>query len=389
MARRRAVQPVDFLKGHANQWYVDVAEVLINDGQPVVSRGRAVHEALHTQLRMPDPRKRVLTIPFRRANPFFQAAEAVWILAGRADAQWILPYNRQLRQFLDTAVPRPGYFHGAYGERLRRWDHISKLGEPPGPEVDQLQHVLDQLRKDSGSRRAVAVLHNPRIDNPWHDTLDRPCNIALSFQQRDGALHAMTFNRSNDLTLGLAYTNIVQFTTIQEFLAAGLKLGVGLYTHISSSLHIYDDDAVARRCLKLGARYRFDVYDHVSPVAMKPWASASEGFDLMERLAGQQCPPLECPYWESVRGLLEVWGVLKLATAPESQGDHAERAAVKLLALPAQDWGIAALEFLYRWARNRKVERHVLAVVADAKLPDPVARFIAHDTAMDPVLSEG
>ena len=379
-------QPLDFILGHANQWYVPVVDALLKQGAPVISRGRAVHESLHTALQLAESRRRVVTVPYRRANPFFQAAETVWILAGRADAQWILRYNSQLRQYLDTAVPRPSQFHGAYGERLRRWDHISQLEEPPGPEVDQLRHVLDQLRKDPGSRRAVAVLHNPRVDNPWLETLDRPCNIALTYQQRDGALHAATFNRSNDVTLGLSYTNLVQFTTIQEFLAAALGLQPGKYTHFSSSLHLYDDDVIARRCLEAFTKHhRFDVYHHAHPTPMKRWDTPNEGFDVVERLTGQDCPQLECPYWESVRLLLRAWDTLKRDQDPSTV---VEMAAKMLLAMAAQDWMIAALEFLYRWARRRQVLDPFLAVVGTGKFPAEVLAYIQHDDGLDPTAPE-
>lgn len=374
------------LRGPANTWYCKAVDALIHDGAPVVSRGRAVHEALHTVLRLENPRQRVMTVRGRRANPFFQMAETVWILAGRADAQWITTFNRQLSQFLDVGVPRPGFFHGAYGERLRRWGHISKLETTGAQETDQLKAIIDQLRRDPGSRRAVAVLHNPTYDNPWMDTADRPCNIALSVQQRDGKLHLAVFNRSNDLTLGLSYTNIVQFTTIQEFLAAALGLDVGTYTHVSSSLHVYDDDAIARRCLGSIRRPAFNVYDHATSVSMAPWGSM-EGFDVMLKLMGKPVSPVPvaCPYWETARQMLAVWEQLRKATTSDEAASIVEKVVPQLVALPAQDWAIACLEYVHRWAANRHVDgTFTVALECAATWADPVLAFIRHDHAIDP-----
>jgi thymidylate synthase len=376
------------LQGPANTWYLRAADALIHDGAPVVSRGRAVHEALHTVLRMDDPRQRVLTVRGRRANPFFQMAETIWILAGRADAQWITGFNRQLSQFLDQAADRPGYFHGAYGERLRRWGHISKMETSGFQEMDQLRAIIDQLSKDPGSRRAVAVLHNPHVDNPWTPTNDRPCNIAFSAQQRDGRLHLAVFNRSNDLTLGLAYTNIVQFTTIQEFLAAALGLEVGTYTHVSSSLHVYDDDAIARRCLGSIRRPAFNVYDHVKPTAMLPWSATLEGFDTMLKLTAKpvSLAVLPCPYWETARQMLQVWAQLREHATSTSAAvllPVLESVVPALCALPAQDWAVACLEYVYRWAANRMVDGNFRVVLERAHWPEPVVTFITHDQALD------
>lgn len=225
------------LRGHANQWYRRALEEIPRVGTEVTTRGRTTWEVLHATTVLPDPRKRVLTVPNRRANPFFQAMETVWLLAGRSDAGWICRYNSQLRQFLDAGE----HFHGAYGQRLRRWG--SWHGQPDRidglkglPSNDQLDSVVDQLSADPNSRRAAVVIRNPDWDNPYTDTKDMPCNLACTYQLRDGRLWAATFNRSNDLNLGLAFTNIVQFTTIQEYLACALGVNVGEYTHFSSSL---------------------------------------------------------------------------------------------------------------------------------------------------------
>jgi len=177
------------LYGHANLWYVPTLRALKADGFQSSPRGKETYEFLHTVLNMPDPRKRVMTVPFRKANPYFQMAETVWILSGRQDAKWITKYNSRLSQFLDKDWD-PDNFHGAYGRRLRGADGFG------GKIVDQLQDVLDQLSSDPDSRRASVVLQDPKRDRPSVPTNDRPCNIAATYQIRDGRLYAATFNRS-------------------------------------------------------------------------------------------------------------------------------------------------------------------------------------------------
>ena len=381
------------LHGHANRWYLTTLNAIVTTGDKVHARGRDTWEWLHVLTRLPDPRKRVLTIPYRRANPFFQAAETVWILAGRSDADWITYYNSQLAQYLDGDAQ---HFHGAYGERLR---HASPgTGIPMGPVWrDQLKDVVTQLQRDPGSRRAVATIHEPWQDHPDTDTKDRPCNLALTYQLRQGQLWAATFNRSNDVNLGLAYTNIVQFTVLQEFLAARLSADVGEYSHFSSSLHVYSDDPIVQRLLDRAAatltdpdhqtlRYTFDVYDYVAPTAMARWPACDawafvDWFARNGRVTNDPVP-VACPYWRSMVHLMRAWRELK-------ESDALARAAYEVAQMETADWRIACWEYLHRWACKRNLRdkfRELYAALepieqdpAQADRRGPVADYVCHD----------
>ena len=351
------------LVGHANQWFAAGLSALL-DAPRATSRGRAHRELLHVVTRVPDARRRVLTVPWRRANPFFQIAETVWLLAGSADAAWILRYNQRLHAYLD---PSATAFHGAYGARLRR-----SFGR------DQLADVFAQLQQDPGSRRAAVVLRDPARDNPDTPTLDQCCNIAATYTLRDGLLHAATFNRSNDYVLGLTFTNIAQFTTVQEFLASALGVTAGGYTHFSTSLHVYDGDLVAMRLLsRADDPYRFDVYDYVKPIEMRPWRDKQEGWQAINALYdGLPLPASACPYWRSVGAMLGAW--------EELQSGNLDGAVKSVAAQPADDWAIAGLEFLHRWARRRHREAEfdqAMDDYADNRWPSAVYDYIVHDLA--------
>jgi len=149
-------------------------------------------------------------------------AEALYLLSG-GDGDWIFDYNQRLRQFTDNGV-----LHGAYGPRLRAW-----CG------VDQLAEVRKRLRDDPSSRRACVVLYDPARD--FRDAKDIPCTVTTHFLVRDGKLNATTFMRSQDLWLGFPY-DVFSFTLLQEVIARSLDLEPGVYTHITSSLHLYESD---------------------------------------------------------------------------------------------------------------------------------------------------
>ena len=354
------------MHGRANAWF-HAALAELTATTLVTSRGRKAREILHVVTRLPDARQRVLTVPWRRWNPFWAVAEQVWILAGSRDAAWITAYNSRLRDYLDSVDAEA--FHGAYGDRLRH-----------GPR-DQLRDVQRQLQDDPGSRRAVATIHDPARDNPEVPTNDRPCNCALAYHLREGALWAATFNRSNDFVLGLTGINLVQFTAIQEFLAASLGAAPGPYTHFSASLHLYDDDPIAFRLLShADEAYTFDVYAHVEPTPMRPWQYPEEGWTTITKLYNGLALDAEaCPYWRSAGAMLAAWAVLK-------RGELAE-AMAHLATMAAEDWLIAALEYVHRWAWNRKRLAEFDAAYEtihprwDARRARYLTDYIVHDVA--------
>jgi thymidylate synthase len=337
--------------GHTNKFFYRMFNSIMNDGVKTNARGMDTYELLHQVIEVPDPSKRVLTLYNRAANPIFQMAETVWILSGRGDAEWICHFNSQLQKFLDQDNIKG--FHAPYGERLRHYGKSSRFGgDSPVSEdfwVDQFDVVIKELRNDPGSRRAVMLIGNPLFDHAKSN--DRPCNIALSYKVRNGKLHATTFNRSNDMILGLTYTNIVQFTTIQESLAAILGVELGPYIHYSDSLHIYTSDKIVP---KLDDR-RFDVYDFVDPTPIK------HNSDLLNVIEGlcipynirtlRQVPKIDCPYWQSAALMIWAWDAMK--------EERAIAALEYLLQVQAKDWAIASLEYFVRWTKNHVKEEVV------------------------------
>ena len=220
-----------FRGASANDVWVQAASAVMDGGlaeQP--SRGGATREILHAVFQIEEPQQR--WIPSRRpaANPAFAIAEALWILWGRNDGDLPVFFNPKFPQFSGA-----GPLHmGAYGYRLRR-----AFG------LDQLERSADALAVDPSSRQVVLQIWSAPDDLPRSDGSsqrdDIPCNVVSMLKVRDGRLHWTQVMRSNDLVLGLPH-NIVQFTTMQEVVAGWLGVGLGPYTHLSDSLHVYHRD---------------------------------------------------------------------------------------------------------------------------------------------------
>jgi len=223
-----------FTGDNPTQMYMDALKAILEEGDLVSPRGKDIKELRPVVFEFTNPHNRVTFLKGRIINPFFQLAEALWIIQGRSDVEWLTKYNKQIGQFSDDGKT----FNAAYGERLRHWNYHAMTNFVFNP-MDQLVDVYRKLIADGHTRQAVALIYNPLFDNASRVTKDTPCNIVLTFKIRKGKLNLTVFNRSNDLHWGLFGANLCQFSTIQEMVACWLDVPVGTYTHMTDSLHIY------------------------------------------------------------------------------------------------------------------------------------------------------
>ena len=232
---------------------------LAQAGERVSPRGMATHEALDVNLRLAQPRARLLVTSGdpgtdRVLNPAFAVAECVWILSG-SDDPWIFDYNSRLRQYAEGGVLR-----GAYGPRMRHWSR----------RIDQLARVVEILRADPDSRRAIIQLYDPSKDSVGHK--DVPCTLSFRFHLRQGRLHMATTMRSQDVWTGMPY-DLFTFTVLHELVAGWLGAELGEYHHHVDSLHIYDQDLDAAETAGSG----------ISSPPMELLATPWVGFDPLLR----------------------------------------------------------------------------------------------------------
>lgn len=202
-------------------------------GVPVVSRGMETLEVPGPVMTVYErPWENVLMCPTRDANPFFHFFEAMWILSGSDTVHLPKFFLNRITDYSDDGHR----FHGAYGHRLRNWIPTS----PTRGVIDQLRVIVELLRSKPDTRQAVASIWSPERDL-GAATKDIPCNDMLMFKVRDDELNLTVCNRSNDVIWGAYGANAVQFSIIQSWVAAAVGVGVGRYTQMSDSYHVYTD----------------------------------------------------------------------------------------------------------------------------------------------------
>lgn len=171
------------------------------------------------------PCERVLFDARRDANPFFHLMEALWVIAGRRDVEWLTRYNKRMAEFSDDGRE----FHAAYGYRLRHCDRDN---------IDQLEIAISLLRANPNTRQVALSIWDPKLDLGM-PSKDIPCNDLIMLDTRDGNLNIMVSCRSNDFIWGTYGANVVQFSMLQEYLAGRVEVPVGWYDQVSFNYHAY------------------------------------------------------------------------------------------------------------------------------------------------------
>jgi len=194
------------------------------------------------------PDERMVFWPLRDANPFLHIYEALWMLAGREDIQFLKSYAKNIANYSDNGVT----LHGAYGYRWRT--HFG---------FDQLSVIVDRLSKDPTDRRCVLQMWSA-TDDLGKEGKDFPCNTMATFQvDTEGRLNLTVFCRSNDIIWGTYGANAVHFSVLLSYMACLLGIPVGTYTQVSVNYHAYFDvyeKTVPLLDEKVTQPYRKDVF---------------------------------------------------------------------------------------------------------------------------------
>jgi thymidylate synthase len=100
----------------------------------------------------------------------------------------------------------------------------------------QLDFIMEELRREPFSRRAVMSIRDFEIDS---QNSHPACLQSIQYFIRDGKLDCNILFRSNDLPEAF-FMNAFALIRLQERIAGELGVGVGSYSHRSNSMHAYE-----------------------------------------------------------------------------------------------------------------------------------------------------
>jgi thymidylate synthase len=214
----------------ASVLYHNCCKALTN-AEEITARGLKTKEIIGFRAELTSPQNRLICNPSRALDKRYLVGELCYFLAGRTDLSSIYYYSKFWAKVSDDGET----VNSAYGHRLFYDKNAHKY--------TQLDYVLDMLKEDPYSRKAVMPIYGK--DNAYKSS-DNPCTMFLQFFIRDNALECHTFMRSNDIWLGFPY-DIAFFTLVQEIVFMALKhyftnLRLGSYFHNVTSMHAYERD---------------------------------------------------------------------------------------------------------------------------------------------------
>lgn len=205
---------------NANQAFDYWYNMLTSDMEKEESRdGEVVGEIINAITVIKDPTRNICD-GTRKMNMRYAVGEMLWYMSGQNNLKSI--------QNITSA-----------------WDRMSDDGETVNSNYgycimhkygfDQFKHIKYLLKHCPNTRQAVIHIKEPSNKV----TKDVNCTVCLQFFIRDNKLYMTTYMRSNDLWMGFPY-DVFQFTNLQILLAMELGVGIGTYTHIVGSLHLYE-----------------------------------------------------------------------------------------------------------------------------------------------------
>lgn len=137
--------------------------------------------------------------------------------------------KEHLEEYYDQIISAKPYngINYTYGQRLR--SHF---------DVDQIAEIIDELKKEKFSRRAVAITWDVKID---HDSSHAPCLDLVQCNIQDNKLYLTAYIRSNDMVKAWV-ENAYGLRRLQKFISVAIGVPMGTLITISNSAHIYESD---------------------------------------------------------------------------------------------------------------------------------------------------
>ena len=134
----------------------------------------------------------------------------------------------------DSWADKTGSIGKAYGYQLGKKAIYDIKGEDIA--LDQVDHVLWQLKNEPSSRRIMTNSYN---FEDLHEMNLAPCAYSMTFDVSDGRLNGILNQRSNDVIVANNW-NVVQYAALILMFAQVSGLKPGTLVHVIANAHIYD-----------------------------------------------------------------------------------------------------------------------------------------------------
>jgi len=152
--------------------------------------------------------------------------ELLWFLQGSTNTKYLTENNVTI---WNEWADKDGNLGPVYGYQWRSWP------KPDGSHVDQIQQVVESIRKNPDSRRHIVSAWN--VGDLSQMALP-PCHLLFQFYVANGELSCQMYQRSCDIFLGVPF-NIASYALLTLMMAQATGLKPGEFIHTLGDAHIY------------------------------------------------------------------------------------------------------------------------------------------------------
>ncbi len=152
--------------------------------------------------------------------------ELLWFLRGDTNVRWLQDHGVSI---WDEWARPDGSLGRVYGAQWRDWRGAD------GRRVDQIEWVVNEIRRNPDSRRLLVSAWNPAEIG---DMALPPCHTAFQFYVSEGELSCQLYQRSADLFLGVPF-NIASYALLTHMVAQVTGLKPGDFIHTLGDVHVY------------------------------------------------------------------------------------------------------------------------------------------------------
>lgn len=167
--------------------------------------------------------------------------ELLWFLKGETNIAYLKANGVSI---WDEWATEDGELGPVYGAQWRSWQ------APNGQVIDQIQQLLDDIRRTPDSRRLIVSAWNPAVlpdtrKSPRDNAADGkqalpPCHTMFQFYVADGKLSCQLYQRSGDIFLGVPF-NIASYALLTLMVAQVCDLQPGEFIHTLGDAHLYSN----------------------------------------------------------------------------------------------------------------------------------------------------
>ena len=176
--------------------------------------------------------------------------ELLWFIAGDTNIKYLVDHDVRIwNEWPYAAFQKSAEYQGEtieeFVEKIKTNDTFAKkygnLGPVYGKQwrnfngVDQLEWLINEIRKNPTSRRLIISAWNP---SEIEDMALPPCHCFMQFYVNEGKLSCQLYQRSADIFLGVPF-NIASYSLFTMMIAQVCNLKPGTFVHTIGDAHIY------------------------------------------------------------------------------------------------------------------------------------------------------